>query len=403
MHAISFGMILLLGALSAFAPLSIDMYLPALPALERGLAAPAASVKLTLSAFLAGMAIGQAFHGPLSDRFGRKPPLVAGLVLYVLASIGCAVAPNVEVLVALRFLQALGGCAGGVIAQATVRDRVGGQEAARIFSMLMLVMGVAPILAPLLGGWLLVWADWRAVFWVLAGFGLVCLAATAFALDESRPPEKRTTGGVLAALLNYARLLGSGRFIGLMMTSGFSLGGMFAYITASPHLFIEVFGVSPQAYGWLFGLNAAGMIAASQINRALLGRLPVGRVLALGSSINVVAALVLLGMALLDRGGLIGILVPLFVAIASIGLISPNAMASALANEPKHAGSAAALMGVSVFLGGAISGSAVALFHGAAALSMAGVIAGSSLVSYLGRRLLVSSDPAAAGAPVPHR
>ena len=403
MRAISPGLILLLGALSAFAPLSIDMYLPALPALERSLGAPAALVQFTLSAFLAGMAIGQAFHGPLSDRFGRKPPLVAGLTLFVLASIGCAVAPDVETLIALRFLQALGGCAGGVIAQATVRDRMGGQDAARIFSLLMLVMGVAPVLAPLLGGWLLLWANWRAVFWVLAAFGLVCLVVAMVWLPESRPPEKRTTGGVVAAVVNYGRLLGNGRFVGLMLTSGFGMGGMFAYITASPHLFIEVFGVSPQAYGWLFGLNAAGMVAASQVNRFLLGRMPVGRVLALGSAVNLVSALVLFAVALADFGGLVGILVPLFFAIASIGLIAPNAMASALHDEPLHAGSAAALMGVSIFLGGAVSAAAVAAVHGGAAMAMAGVIAGAALVSYLARLLLVTPGPAAAGGPPPHR
>jgi DHA1 family bicyclomycin/chloramphenicol resistance-like MFS transporter len=394
MSRVPAGTILILGALCAFAPLSIDMYLPALPDLERHFLAPATSVQLTLSAFLAGLAIGQAFYGPLSDRLGRKRPLFFGLTLYVLASLGCAFAPDVHSLVALRFLQALGGCAGSVIAQATVRDRVGGQDAARIFSLLLLVMGVAPILAPLLGGYVLLWLGWRAIFLVLAGFGIACLLAVAFALDESRPPEKRITGGIGVALATYGGLVGNPRFLGLMLNSGFAMAGMFVYITASPHLFIEVHGVPPQAYGWLFGLNAIGMIGASQLNRALLGRFAAAYLLRAGIAVNFLASLALLAIALAAWGGLPALLVPLFITIASLGFVMPNAMAIALSRDPANAGSAAALMGTSPFLGGALAGAVVAALHGGAAVSMAAVIVLCSLIAFTANRFLVGPPSA---------
>lgn len=382
------GLIIVLGALTAFAPLSIDMYLPSLPTLERAFAAPAASVQLTLSAFLAGIAIGQAFYGPLSDRFGRKPPLYAGLVLYVAASVACAQAPNVEAMIVLRFLQAAGGCAGIVIARAIVRDLVEGVDAARAFSTLILVMGVAPILAPLFGGYVLVWLGWQAIFWALALFGLACLVAVATRVPETRPPERRTTGGVVSAIVVYARLVADRQFLGYSLTSGLALAGMFVYITTSPHLFIDVFGLSTQAYGWLFGSNAAGFIAVSQLNRLLLNRFGMYRVLAWGVRLNVAAALVLLVVALSGFDGLAAILVPLFVAIASLGILMPNAVAAALAGHAVHAGSASALIGTTQFVLGATAGAIAAGLHSESALAMAVAIAGSSAAGFAAHSLL---------------
>ncbi|MGH6926912.1 MAG: multidrug effflux MFS transporter, partial [Dongiaceae bacterium] len=298
------GLTIVLGALTAFAPLSIDMYLPSLPTLEQVFAALAASVQLTLSAFLAGIAIGQAFYGPLSDRFGRKPPLYVGLTLYVAASIACAYAPSVDAMIVLRFVQAASGCAGIVIARAIVRDLVEGIEAARAFSTLILVMGVAPILAPLLGGYVLQWFGWQAIFWALALFGLACLVAVATWVPETRPPAQRTTGGVVSAIVVYARLIADRSFLGYALTSALALAGMFVYITTSPHLFIDVFGLSTQAYGWMFGCNAAGFIAVSQLNRLLLSRFSMYRLLAWGVRLNCAAAFVLLAAALSGFDGL---------------------------------------------------------------------------------------------------
>jgi DHA1 family bicyclomycin/chloramphenicol resistance-like MFS transporter len=382
------GLILVLGALTAFGPLSIDMYLPSLPTLEHAFGAPAAAVQLTLSAFLAGMALGQAFYGPLSDRFGRKPPLYAGLSLYVVVSIACAYAPSVEVMIVLRFVQAASGCVGVVVARAIVRDLVEGAETARAFSTLILVMGVAPILAPLLGGYVLQWFGWQAIFWALAGFGLACLVAVATRVPETRPPQLRTTGGVVDALIVYARLFADRRFLGYSLTSGLALAGMFVYITTSPHLFIDVFGVSTQAYGWLFGGNAAGFIAVSQLNRLLLRRFDMHRILAWAVRINLGAGLVLLLVAVSGFDGLAAILVPLFVAIASLGILMPNAVAAALAGHAVHAGSASALIGTTQFVLGAAAGSVAAGLHSESALAMAVAIAGSSAAGFAAHALL---------------
>jgi DHA1 family bicyclomycin/chloramphenicol resistance-like MFS transporter len=385
---LSGGLIVILGALTAFAPLSIDMYLPGLPTLERAFAAPAASVQLTVSAFLVGIAIGQAFYGPLSDRFGRKAPLYAGLALYIAASMACAHAPNVEAMIALRFLQATGGCAGIVIARAIVRDVVDGADAARAFSTLILVMGVAPILAPLLGGYVLRWFGWQAIFWALALFGLGCLVAVAVRVPETRPPERRTAGGVVSALIVYARILADRRFLGYSLTSGLALAGMFVYITTSPHLFIDVFGLSTHAYGSLFGTNAAGFIAVSQLNRLLLRRFSMYRVLAWGVRLNLAAAVVLLLVAVGGFDGLAAILVPLFVAIASLGILMPNAVAAALSGQAVHAGSASALIGTTQFVLGAAAGAIAAGLHSDSALAMAVAITGSSTAAFAAHSLL---------------
>ena len=384
------GLIIILGALTAFAPLSIDMYLPSLPTLAQVFAAPPAAVQLTLSAFLAGLAIGQAFYGPLSDRVGRKSPLYAGLVLYILASVGCAYAPGVPALIGLRFAQALGGCAGIVIARAVVRDCVDGQEAARVFSTLMLVMGVAPILAPLLGGFALLWLGWRAIFSILALFGLGCLLAVALRVPETRPPATRTTGGIGTVLATYGRLLADRQFLGHGLTTGFGFAGMFVYITGTPHLFIDVYGVPAQAYGWLFGTNAIGLIGASQFNRLLLRRHSLHRILAWGISINLLAALALLAVAVVGAGGLPALLVPLFLTIASLGLVAPNATAAALASHAIHAGSASALLGAAPYIAGAAAGAVLAALHDDSAAAMTGVIAACSAIAFLAHRLLAA-------------
>ncbi len=385
----SLGLILTLGALSAFAPLTVDMYLPSLPGMARDLNAPSSSLELTLSVFFAGMAIGQAFYGPLSDRFGRRGPLFLGIIVYVLASIGCALTPDVNTLIALRFLQALGGCAGTVIARAVARDITEGVETARLLSTLIMIMGVAPILAPSLGGYLLLYVSWRAIFWILTGFGLACLLAVIFVLPETRPPERRPTGGFASVLRVYSRLLSTRRFVGFMAMSGFSLSGMFAYITASSHLFIDSYHLSPQQFAILFGANALGFIATSQVNRVLLPRFGLAPTLATGILVYAAASLLLL-IAALAGGPLWALLPPLFVAIASLGAVVPNASAAALSGEPVHAGSASALLGTASFVGGAFSGSAVAAVHAdSALLPMTVIMAVCAVIALAAHRVLV--------------
>ncbi|MDD3446554.1 MAG: Bcr/CflA family multidrug efflux MFS transporter [Zavarzinia sp.] len=386
------GLIVILGALTAFAPLSIDMYLPAFPALQAHFDVGPGAVQGTLAAFFVGLAIGQSIHGPLSDRLGRRLPLVAGITVYIASSIGAIFAPSIESLVLLRFVQALGGCAGIVVARAMVRDLFDERDSARVYSMLMLVMGVAPILAPMLGGLLLTIADWRWIFVALAAFGLACLAAVWLVLPDSLPPEKRQRGGIQPVVRAYLHLMADPVFMGFTLASSFAMAGMFAYITGSPFVFITLHGVSPQDYSLLFGLNAAGLIATSQINLRLLRRLTGRRILIVALLANAGAAVTLAGVTLWPGTGLIALLVPLFLTIASLGFVTANAMAAAMSRAGAHAGIASALIGVLQFALGALAGGMVGLLEDGtaapmgltmAAFSLAGVAAHQSLT---GRR-----------------
>jgi DHA1 family bicyclomycin/chloramphenicol resistance-like MFS transporter len=266
------GMILLLGSLTAFGPMSIDMYLPALPAIGATFHAAPGAAQATLASFFTGLAIGQIFYGPASDRWGRRWPLLGGVALYVAASAWCAFAPTLEALVAARFLQAVGGCAGQVIARAVVRDRFGHRQSARILSQLMLVMGLAPILAPLIGGQVAALAGWRALFWILGGFGAFLGVVVWFALPESRSPETARQARSEHPFRAYLALLKSRPLVGFTLAAAFNAGALFAYITASPGLLITTYHIPPTSFGWVFGANAVGLIGMSQVNAHLLRR-----------------------------------------------------------------------------------------------------------------------------------
>jgi DHA1 family bicyclomycin/chloramphenicol resistance-like MFS transporter len=370
---------IILGALTAFGPLSIDMYLPSFQAIARELAASAAQVQLTLAVFFGGLGLGQALYGPISDRYGRRRPLCAGLALFVLASAACALTRSIEGLVAWRFVQSIGGCAGVVIARAVVRDRFDDRESARVYSLLMLIMGLAPILAPLAGGQILVLFGWRAIFWALAAFGLICLAAALFALGESLPPERRAGGGSREALRVYGRLLRDRAFMRYNLSGALVISGMFAYIFGSPFVFMQIYGVRPERYGWLFGLNSLGLIAASQLNRALLARFAGGGILPRALVVTAAAGVALLAAASTGAGGLPGLLLPLFVYISSLGFVLPNVLAAALAHQGRHAGSAAALLGTVQFGAGAVVGMLLGALGNGTAVPMAGLIAACGL------------------------
>jgi len=380
---------LILGALSAFTPLAVDMYLPALPALERDLATDSGRVQQTLSLFFLGLAVGQLFYGPISDRFGRRAPLIVGNLLYILASVACALAPDIDSLVAARFMQAFGSCAGLVISRAMVRDLFEPREGARVMSLLMLVMGVAPILAPLLGGYVMVWFGWQAIFWFLAAFAMLVMVAARLWLPETRGPRPEVRLTPAAVLGVYARLLRTRRYMGYTLASSLGMGGLFAYIAASPFVFIGQFGLSPQAYGWVFGINAVGIIGMSQVNRALLRRFTLDEVLVVAVGLMAGAGLLLLLCAVTGFGGMIGLWLPLFFYIASLGAVLPNAAASAMAGEAERAGSAAALMGTLQFMLGAVTSGIVSLLHGDAALSMAAIVAVCGVTGLLVRFVLV--------------
>ncbi|HUM89921.1 MAG TPA: Bcr/CflA family multidrug efflux MFS transporter [Candidatus Competibacter sp.] len=384
--------LLILGALIAFAPMSIDMYLPSLPTIAAEFGTRPAAVQFTLASFFIGLALGQAIHGPLADRYGRKPPLYAGLTLYVAASIGCALAPDVVTLTVLRFVQAASGCAGVVIARAVVRDRFDARTSARVYSLLMLVMGLAPILAPLAGGWILALAGWRAIFAALALFGLGCLFAVWRFLPETRPGQTIAGGGIGATLRIYAELLQDRGFLGYTFSGGFAQAGMFAYITGSPHVFIELYGVPTQAYGWLFGLNALGLIASSQINRRLLLRYDADSILRRANRTTALLGIGLLIVAASGRASLLALLIPLFGYLASLGFTAPNALANALAHQGERAGSASALIGTLQFALATLSSTLVGLSDADSALPLTAIIAGCGLLAYVAHRILVGDS-----------
>jgi DHA1 family bicyclomycin/chloramphenicol resistance-like MFS transporter len=373
----------ILGALVALGPLSIDMYLPAFPELARAFRTDAASVQITLAAYFVGLAIGQGFYGALSDRVGRKAPLYAGLTIFVLASLGCALAATIEMLIALRFVQALGGCAAMVISRAVVRDRFDERDSARVLSMLMLVMGVAPILAPLAGGWLVVHRGWQAIFFVLASIGVLNLLMVWLTLGESLPIERRHRHDFVAVLRVYRALLGDRHFMRFALGGGLTIAGMFAYIAGSPYVFMEIYGVLPENYGWIFGTNAAGLIAASQVNGRLVMRLQRERMLATALGVGAVAGVVLLAAGLTGIGGLMGILLPLFVFVAGLGFVLPLSTALAMAPHGRNAGSASALLGVLQFVLGAVAGSLVGALHDGTARPMTIIIAACACASLL--------------------
>lgn len=335
--------------MTAFAPLSIDMYLPAFPTMQRALNTSAGQIQLTLSSFFIAFAAGQILYGPLADRFGRKPPVYAGLSLFVLASIGCALVQNVEQLVALRFLQALGAGGGVVVARAMVRDLFPPSEAVMVFSRLMLVIGVAPMLAPLLGGYLLIWFNWQSIFLFLALCGLLCLLAVRLRLPESLDQRTVRPLSLRGILAGYARLMGDRRFIGPALVGGLSICGMFVYITASPFVFIDVLGLSPEAYGWVFGLNALGFILAAQANARIGRRLGPHRTLSFSMPALVLTALLLILGGVFGLGGAYGVFLPIFAYVACLGFVMPNTAALAMAPFGRIAGSASALLGTLQF------------------------------------------------------
>src|SRR6266702_6980044 len=260
------ALIIVLGALTAFGPMSIDMYLPAFPALTRHFHATEAQVQLTLTACLAGLALGQLLYGPVSDALGRRRPLYAGLAAYAAASALCVVAPSVTVLTGLRLVQGLGGAAGIVIARAVVRDLYSGVAAARFFSLLMLVTGLAPMLAPILGGLLLRFTSWRGVFIILAIIGTLLLLSAATSLGETLPPERRQSGGIRITLATFYRLLTNRSFIGYALPCGLAFAAMFAYISGSPFVLQTSYGISPQLFSIIFGTNAFGLVTAGLVN-----------------------------------------------------------------------------------------------------------------------------------------
>ncbi|OKK02077.1 multidrug effflux MFS transporter [Streptomyces sp. CB02400] len=375
---------LVLGGLTATPPLAMDMYLPALPEVTQSLHAPAATVQLTLTACLAGMALGQLVVGPMSDRWGRRRPLLIGLAVYVVATALCAFAPTVELLVAFRLAQGLAGAAGIVIARAVARDLYDGVAMARFFSTLMLISGVAPIVAPLIGGQILRVTDWRGVFVVLTVVGALLTAVVWAKLPETLAPADRHDGGVGETLGSMRRLLTDRAFTGYMLTGGFAFASLFAYVAASPFVVQEIYGASPQTFSLLFGLNSIGLVIMGQVNgKILVGRARLDKVLGLGLVVVVVAAVALLLMSLGTFGevGLVPVAAALFVLMSAMGIALPNTQTLALMRTKHAAGSASALLGTTSFLIGAIASPLVGVAGEDTAVPMAVVQLVAALVA----------------------
>ena len=377
-----FRIVLVLGFLTALGPLTIDMYLPALPTITEDFGVSAAAVQLTLTGTLVGLALGQLVIGPLSDAVGRRVPLLAGVGVHLLASVLCVIAPSLAVLGTLRVLQGLGAAAASVVAMAIVRDLFSGLAAARLFSRLMLVVGVAPILAPTIGGLALRFTSWRGVFVVLTLAAVAIMAAAALVLPETLPGERRRNGGVVGTLRDYGRLFTDRVYVGLILVAGLAMAALFAYVSGSSYVFQDGYGLSEQQFALVFAGGAVGLIGATQFNVRLLRRWTPQQILGGALLAGLGFALVLLILAATGVGGLPGILIPLWSVLAMVGLAMPNAPALALSRHGEAAGTAAALLGAVQFGVGALAAPLVGIL-GVGAVAMAIVVFGGMLAATL--------------------
>lgn len=391
-------LVLVLGALIAIGPLTIDMYLPALPAITAGLQTTETAVQLTLTGTLVGLALGQLLIGPLSDVVGRRKPLLAGLAVHVVASVLCVFAPSIGVLGALRVLQGLGVAAATVVATAIVRDLFSGASFARIFSRLMLVMGLAPILAPTLGSGVLRWTEWRGVFAALAVLGVLLTVVAALRLPETLPVARRRRGGVGATLRDYRRLFNDRAFMGLVLVAGLAMAALFAYVSGSSFVLQDQYGLNEQEFGLAFGAGSVGLITATQFNVRLLRRFTPQQILVSALIAGTVAGLVLVMFAVTGFGGLGALLASLWLVLAATGLAMPNAPALAMTRHSEAAGTAAALLGAVQFGIGAVSAPLVGLL-GTGSVPMAIVIAGGMAAALAVMLLVVPRSSLGTGDP----
>ena len=340
--------ILLLGALTALGPFTIDLYLPAFPALEASLGVSQAQVQLTLAGTTVGFALGQLVVGPFSDRFGRRVPLILATALHIGASVGAALSSDIATLGVFRVLMGVGAAGGGVVAMAMVRDLFSGYAMVRMFSRMALVNGLAPILAPVIGSQLLLVMPWPGIFVFLAGYGTLVIIAALFLVRETLPPDKRGQSGLTAGQ-RYRVLFTDRIFVGLLLVGGMNFAGLFTYLSASPFLFQDVFGFSPQQYGLLFGINSLGIVAGVQTSSRLIKRVPPQWILACSTAWMFLMSLLIVLFDQLGLG-LWGVMVPLWFYILGTGFTFPCVQVLALASHGDKAGTAASLLGAATFM-----------------------------------------------------
>jgi DHA1 family bicyclomycin/chloramphenicol resistance-like MFS transporter len=375
-----------LGGLMGLTPLSVDMYLPALPAIGREFAASQHEVQLTLGVFFAGFGVGQLVWGPIGDRFGRRWPTLAGLVIFAIGSVAAALAPSNDFLIAARFLQAVGACVTPVMVRAMVRDVFDRERAGVMMSMMMLVMGAAPMLAPMIGGVVELWLGWRAIFVVLMIATLIMLSVL-FKIPETHGEGKRRSAHWRSILAAYTELAFNRRFLSYAFGGAFFFGAMFAYIAGTPFVYIEIFGVPPQYYGFLFGLNVIAMMLSSTLNGRFMPRFGLDRTLRFGHTFVLFVGLAILAVGITGFGGLAGLVVTIFFYMFTMGAIGANSMAGAMSPFPHIAGAASALAGALQFAVGALTSVLAGLFDDGTALPMCAVMAGCAALAFLSNRL----------------
>jgi DHA1 family bicyclomycin/chloramphenicol resistance-like MFS transporter len=382
-----FTLILTMGLLTAIGPLSIDMYLPAFPVIAKGLQTTVSEVTLSLSSFFIGISAGQLLYGPLLERFGRKRPLYIGLCLYFLASVGCALSQTVHFLIAFRLLQGLGGCVGMVAARAMVRDLFDVKDNAKVFSLLMLVVSVSPIIAPTAGGYITAAWGWRWVFAMLILVVLTILACTYFFLPESKEPDPDFSLKPAPILRNFASVLKHPHFITYALTGAISYAGLYAYVGGSPHVFMEIFKVSEAQFGWIFAFIAAGLIGASQVNNRVLRQYPSERIIKIASFGQSIIGVIFVCLALLGWSNLYLTVFMVFIFLGFQGFIFPNATALALAPLGHNAGNASGLIGAIQMTVGASVAAIISVLENHTVLPMAGVMACCAITAFVVFRL----------------
>ena len=401
-----FWLIIALGALSGFGPLCLDMYLPALPELPADLSSTAAAAQLTLSSCIIGLSVGQLITGPLSDRLGRRRPLLIGVAVFIVASAACALVTTMPLMIALRFVQGAAGAAGIVVGRAVVADMFAGKAAAAYFSAIATINGIAPIVAPVIGGQVLRVGTWRTVFWVLTGIGVLLLILSAVVIKETLPPERRSTGGFRVTLQAFGTLVRDRTYVGAVLAGTMVTAAMFGYISASPFLLQDGYGLSAQWFSACFALNAIGIIAATQLGRVLLRRTTSFVLLTVGVVQSVIGA-ILLTVTIFAGGGLALVVISLFVMVSAVGFALPQASAIAMDRHRHIAGSASALLGLTQFALGAVAAPLAGLGNAAdgRALAVTAVLATvlaaiSLLLARPAARVTADDTALAAGGPV---
>jgi len=396
-----FFTVLILGSLTALGPFSIDMYLPGFPAIAKTFNTTTAQVSLSLSSFFIGIAVGQLLYGPLLDRFGRKKPLYAGLLVYIITSIGCYFAGTLQLLIILRFLQAIGSCAAGVAAMAMVRDLFPVEENAKIFAFLILILGASPMIAPTVGGYVTGAWNWHIIFVILTFMAVAILFAVIFGLPESYKPDKNYSlkpGPIITSFLTVAK---EPQFYTYALTGSFAFAGLFVYVSGSPVVFMEVFKVSSKTYGWIFAGLSVGFIGSSQVNNLLMKKFKSEQIIRVAIIIQTIVTVLFLVGAVVGWYGLGGTLLMTFLMLCCIGTLSPNASALSLAPFEKNAGVASSLMGAIQLGLGALSSLSISFFTGKSSVPMTSIMAGSTLIAFIilfiGRRHITKTVAASAG------